>query len=79
VETSDQIFTVGESLKLSIRCDGLPKAFNAEAAVIRFNKDDRFPVGYGLKFTKIESHLQASIQQLVDDANRLGDRGRFVK
>ncbi|WP_141735876.1 PilZ domain-containing protein [Oligoflexus tunisiensis] len=79
VETGDQIFTIGESLKLSVRCDGLPKAFNAEASVIRFNTDTRFPVGYGLKFTKIEPVAQTSIQQLVDDANRRGDRGRFVK
>ncbi len=79
VETSDQIFTIGEALKLSVRCDGLPKAFNAEAAVIRYSIDSRFPVGYGLRFTKIESSAQASIQQLVDDANRRGDRGRFVK
>ena len=47
--------------------------------MIRFNKDNRFPVGYGLKFTKIEPQAQASIQQLVDDANKRGDRGRFVK
>jgi hypothetical protein len=79
VETGDQIFTIGESLKLSVRCDGLPKAFNADASVIRFNKDNRFPVGYGLKFTKIEPQAQASIQQLVDDANKRGDRGRFLK
>ncbi|MCX6129389.1 MAG: PilZ domain-containing protein [Proteobacteria bacterium] len=79
VETSDQIFTIGETLRLSIRCDGLPKAFNAEAAVIRFNNDPKMPVGYGLKYIKIDGEAQASIRQLVEDANRRGDKGRLAK
>ena len=79
VGTSDQIFTIGETLRLSIRCDGLPKAFNADATVIRFNSDPKMPVGYGLKYTKIDPHAQSSIRQLVEDANRRGDKGRFAK
>lgn len=78
VETSDQMFTVGETLRLSVRCDGLAKAFNAEAVVIRFNTDKRFSLGYGMKFTKIDPEIQKSIQELVNAANTSGDRGRFA-
>ncbi|MBC7660591.1 MAG: PilZ domain-containing protein [Chitinophagaceae bacterium] len=79
VETSDQMFTVGETLRLSIRVDGLSKAFNAEAVVIRFNTDKRFSLGYGMKFVKIDPEIQKSIQGLVNAANEGGDRGRFAK
>ncbi len=78
VETNDQMFTVGETLRLSVRCEGLSKSFNAEAVVIRFNMDKRFSLGYGLKFTKIDSEIQKSIQNLVNAANGKGDLGRFA-
>ncbi len=78
VETNDQMFTVGESLRLSVRCEGLDKPFNAEAEVIRFNSDKRFAQGYGLRFIKIDADVQRSIQALVDAANNAGDRGRFA-
>lgn len=79
VETNDQIFTIGEQLKLSVRCDGLNKAFNAEATVIRFNSDQRFPVGYGLQFTSIEDKNRNDIQQLVESLNSQGNLGQFTK
>ncbi|MES2744651.1 MAG: PilZ domain-containing protein [Bdellovibrionota bacterium] len=78
VETGDQLFTVGETLRLSIRCDGLSKAFNVEAIVIRYNSDSRFSMGYGMRFTKIDPESQKSIQDLVDEANRQGNKGRFA-
>jgi hypothetical protein len=77
VETQDQIFTVGETLKLSVRCDGITKAFNAEAQVIRHNGDKKFPVGYGLKFSKIDADTQSKIQELVNASNIRGDKSRF--
>lgn len=77
VETPDQIFTVGETLKLSVRCDGMNKAFNAEAQVIRHNSDVKYPLGYGLKFSKIDAEIQNKIQELVNAANSRGDKGRF--
>ncbi len=76
VETSQPLFTVGEKLKLSVRCDGMEKAFNAEASVIRYNTDNRYPIGYGLKFEQIDQRAIEGIQRLVDEANRRGDRGR---
>jgi hypothetical protein len=78
VETGDQLFTVGETLRLSIRCDGLAKAFNVEAMVIRYNSDARFSLGYGMRFTKIDSESQRNIQTLVDEANSRGNKGRFA-
>lgn len=78
VETNDQLFTVGETLRLSVRVDGLSKAFNAEAVVIRYNTDARFSLGYGLCFKRIDPESQQSIQNLVDEANRQGNKGRFA-
>lgn len=70
VETTDQIFTVGETLKLSIRCEGLNKPFNATAQVIRYNSDSRFPVGYGLKFDQIDADIRMEIETLVQAQNK---------
>jgi hypothetical protein len=70
VETSDQIFTVGEMLKLSVRADGIAQPFNVVAQVIRFNSDKRYPVGYGLRFEKIDLPVRDQIQSLVDQQNR---------
>ncbi len=78
VETSQPLFTVGERLKLSVRCEGMEKAFNVEATVVRYNTDARFPVGYGLRFENIEQKTAEAIQKLVDEANGKGDRGRFA-
>ncbi len=78
IETDDQIFTVGDLLKLSLRCEGLSKAFNAEAKVMRFNRDEKYPIGYGLMFTRIDQSIQDSIQQLVNESNSRGDLGRFA-
>lgn len=79
VETTDQLFTVGEQLKLSVRCDGLSKAFNAEALVIRYNTDQRYPLGYGLQFTQIDERCREDIQRLVESLNKKGDRGQLAK
>ncbi|MCH2192495.1 MAG: PilZ domain-containing protein, partial [Gammaproteobacteria bacterium] len=72
VETSDQLFSVGEQLKLSVRCDGLKKPFNAEADVIRFSSDPRWPVGYGLRFVDIPEQIRKNIQELVEELNKAG-------
>ena len=72
VETTEEMFTVGEQLKLSVRCNGLEKAFNAEAVVIRYNSDSRFPVGYGLQFVEIPDKARDDINRLVDELNRAG-------
>ncbi len=73
VETRDQIFTVGEQLKLSVKVESFPKPFNAVAQVIRYNSDPRFPVGYGLRFEIIDEHIKKDIQALVE---RTGETGR---
>lgn len=78
IETQEQLFTIGDVIKLSLRAEGLSRAFNAEASVIRYNQDSKYPSGYGLKFTKIEKDIQDSIQKLVNDSNARGDQGRFA-
>lgn len=70
VETSDEIFTVGEKLKLSVRCDGIKKPFNVIAQVIRFNLDPKFPIGYGMKFETIDPEILAEIEALVRQQNQ---------
>lgn len=69
VETSDQIFTVGERLKMSVRCEGIGRPFNATAQVIRYNTDPRYPVGYGLKFENLEASIGQEIRRIVDEQN----------
>ena len=69
VETSEQLFTVGEKLKLSVRVDGIDKPFNVVAQVIRYNSDSRFPVGYGLRFDDVIQDIKIRIRSLVDEQN----------
>lgn len=70
VETKDQLFTVGEKLKLSVRTEGFSKPFNAEAQVVRYNSDPRFPIGYGLRFENLDPVVAREIQAAVDTHNR---------
>jgi hypothetical protein len=79
VETSDRLFTLGEQLKVSVRCDGLSRAFNAEALVVRFNTDARYPQGYGLQFTQIDEDDRMGIRELVDQLNKSGNHGLLAK
>jgi len=69
VETRDQIFTVGEKLKLSVRCDVFARPFNVLAQVVRYNSDPRFPIGYGLRFEDLDPEMGREIQQAVDAQN----------
>lgn len=65
VETEEQIFTVGEKLKLSVRIEGFVKAFNVVARVVRFNSDPRFPVGFGLSFEGLDRGIGDEIERMV--------------
>jgi Tfp pilus assembly protein PilZ len=65
VETNDQIFTVGEKLKLSVRVDGFVRAFNVLARVVRYNSDPRFPVGFGLMFVGLDKGIGDEIERMV--------------
>jgi len=78
VETTEQLFTVGEKLKLSIRAEGVNKPFNAVAHVIRYNSDSRFPVGYGLRFEEIDASIKAKIKSLVDEQNNGQGRSQIA-
>ena len=70
VETKDQLFTVGERLKLSVRIDGLGRPFNAVAQVVRYNSDPKYPVGYGLRFDELDEGVGKEIQAAVDAQNQ---------
>ncbi len=70
VETKDQIFTVGERLKLSVRADAFGRPFNVLAQVVRYNSDPKFPVGYGLRFEDLDESVARDIQAAVDGQNR---------
>lgn len=69
VETTDQLFRVGEKLKLSVRVDGMIKAFNATALVIRFNGDPQFQTGFGLKFEEVDPNIVSEIEKFVNSIN----------
>lgn len=69
VETTEQVFSVGQKLKISVRCEGLEKAFNAEAQIVRYNSDPKFPIGYGFQFTEIDNEDLAAIKALVASKN----------
>lgn len=69
IETKDTPFKLGEKLKLTCKVDGLEKQFNAHAEVVRVNNDDRYPVGYGLRFEEIDPGDKDKIQALVDKQN----------
>ncbi|MGE0171975.1 MAG: PilZ domain-containing protein [Oligoflexales bacterium] len=80
VETRDQIFTVGETLSLTVRCDGLGKPFNVKAKVIRFTSQPPYPTGYGLQFEGLEEGMQERIGELIQKQNRKENKvaGTFV-
>jgi Tfp pilus assembly protein PilZ len=69
VETKDQIFTVGEKLKLSVRIENFSRPFNVMAQVVRYNSDPNNPVGYGLRFDDLDEGIAKEIQKSVDAEN----------
>ena len=75
VETQDQIFSLGERLKVSVRVEGFSKPFNAVARVVRYNSDAQYPVGYGLCFEGLDEGIANEIQAAVDQQNG-GQPGR---
>lgn len=64
VETKEDIFQVGERLKITVTVKGLTP-FNAVAVVIRYNSDAKYPVGYGLKYESIDPKVVKEIEALV--------------
>jgi hypothetical protein len=65
VETQEQIFTVGEKLKLTVRIDGFVRSFNVVSRVVRYNSDPRYPVGFGLSFENLDRVLTDEIERMV--------------
>ena len=69
IETKDQMFNIGEHIKLTVRPESNVKPFNVLAQVIRFSQKQGSPTGYGLKFENIEEEVKSDIQALVDAQN----------
>ena len=69
IETKDRLFTIGESLKMTIKSEELSVPFNVTAKVIRYNTDVRYAVGYGLMFEKIDEVHIEKLQKIVDRLN----------
>jgi len=62
------IWSPGTQLKLNIKSEELPEAFNVEGEVIRFtNKPQR---GYNIKFSKLPKKFKLMIKDYVDNKNR---------
>ncbi len=69
VETADQIFTVGERLKVSVRAEAFSGPFNAVVQVVRYSADPKQAVGYGLRFDGLDDKIASEIQTAVDRQN----------
>ena len=71
VETTDPIFRLGETLKLTCRVEGVLRPFHVQAVVVRLNNDRRFPLGYGMRFEGLAEPIRENIQRLIDDLNKV--------
>jgi hypothetical protein len=69
VETGDQIFDIGETLNLTVRCEGLGKSFNVRAKVIRFSSEPPYAPGYGLQFQNLAQDIRERIAEAVRQQN----------
>jgi hypothetical protein len=69
IETKDRLFTIGESLKMTIKSEEFGVPFNVTAKVIRYNADSKYAVGYGLMFEDIDEVHIERIREVVDRLN----------
>lgn len=69
IETEDEIFQLGEELKISVKVDGIGKAFNTAAKVIRFSNDPEYAMGYGLQFMDLPTDVRNTILEMVKKEN----------
>ena len=65
VATNEEIFHVGEEVKITVQIEQLNKSFNAVAQVAHYNSDPKFIKGYGLIFKDVNSVIKAKIKDLV--------------
>lgn len=69
IETKDELFRLGEELKLSVKVEGSVKPFNTSAKVVRYTTDPNFSVGYGLQFVDLPKEIRDEILALVQAVN----------
>lgn len=65
VETKEQLFKLGEILRLTCKVEGMAGPFNAKATVIRFNTDPAYALGYGLQFNELDTTVSKQIKNLI--------------
>ena len=65
VATNEEIFHVGEEVKITVQIEQLNKSFNAIAQVVHYNSDPQFIKGYGLIFKEVNNVIKAKIKDLV--------------
>ncbi len=75
IETQDEIFNLGEELKISVKVDGIGKPFNTSAKVVRFNNDPEFAMGYGLQFIDLPTDIRNTILEMVRKENSPHEAG----
>ena len=65
IETDARVFTIGETIQLSVQIDGMIKPFEATASVVRFSLKLGQKSGYGLKFQDLDPEIVAEIEWFV--------------
>ena len=66
LQTGEQIFTIGEDIKLTCKLDSLQRPFHATATVVRFAENDDGAPGYGFKFVDLDPSITDLIGRLVE-------------
>ena len=70
VEATENPYSEGEKLQLTCQVEGFQQSFHANAYVVRYNEDPRFPKGYGLQFDGIDDQILRQIDLLVEEEKR---------
>ena len=75
IETTQQLFQVGEILFLTCKVKQISTPFHAKAEVARFNVGNAAVTGFGLRWTEIPPTIQQDIQRLVDHPQSTAETG----
>ncbi|MBP6217553.1 MAG: PilZ domain-containing protein [Oligoflexales bacterium] len=70
VSTKEEIFKIGEKIKITCKIKELPEPFKAQATVIRYSKDREDHTGYGLVFEGLNPQIKHKIEELIQFINR---------
>ena len=65
IATNEEVFHVGEEIKITVQIEQLDKSFNATARVAHFNSNPEFIKGYGLIFKDVNRVMTTQIKDLI--------------